>query len=80
MSIKNVIKLRNIKYNLRGCNMLAIPKVNSTKYGLKSFRYYAAKQWNALPEQIREIAGSKQFDHAVKTIVFLILVFLFVCL
>lgn len=32
--------------------MLSITKVNGTKYGLNSFKYYAAKQWNMLPDNI----------------------------
>ena len=42
---------------LRGENMLALPKVNTTKYGLKSWRYFATKIWNDLPNEIRAMAG-----------------------
>ena len=31
--------------------ILELPKVNTTTYGLKSWRYTAAKIWNALPGQ-----------------------------
>ena len=37
--------------NLRGKHILELPKVNTTTYGLKSWRYTAAKIWNALPDQ-----------------------------
>ena len=40
-------------YNLRGKHILELPKVNTTTYGLKSWRYTAAKIWNALPDQFR---------------------------
>ena len=30
-------------------------------YGLKSWRYAAAKHWNTLPRDIRSMAGSKDF-------------------
>ena len=43
-------------YNMRGVNVLPLPKVNSTKYGLKCFSYYAAKQWHMLPDDIRTLA------------------------
>jgi len=33
--------------------MLSVTKVNRTKYGLNSFKYYAAKQWNMLPDKVR---------------------------
>ena len=48
-SIANLLKVKDTKYNLRGMNMLSLPKVRSTKHGLRSFRYFAAKTWNAQP-------------------------------
>ena len=49
-SINRLINVRRNNYDLRGVNVLSLPKLNSTKYGLKHFSYYAAKHWNALPE------------------------------
>ena len=48
-AIRNLINLRSFKYNLR-CQeyVLSLPKVNTTKYGLKSWRYFVAKKWNEL--------------------------------
>lgn len=39
--IADLVKPRRTVYNLRGTKMLSLPKVNSTKHGLKSFRYFA---------------------------------------
>ena len=47
--------------NLRGANLLSLPRVNGTKYGLKCFRYYAVKYWNVLPDNMRILAGTKEF-------------------
>ena len=33
-------------YNLRGDKILTLPKVNTSKYGLKSLRYEGANLWN----------------------------------
>ena len=44
---------RSTNYNLRGKHILELPKVNTTTYGLKSWRYTAAKISNALPDQFR---------------------------
>ena len=55
------VRVKDTKYNLRGTNMLSFPKVRSTKYGLRSFRYFAAKTWNALPDSIRAMAGTREF-------------------
>ena len=60
-SFKNLITEKRTAYNLRGNFNLSIPKVNTTRYGLKSWRYAAAKYWNILPRDIRSMAGSKEF-------------------
>ena len=41
------------KKNLKGKHILELSKVNTTTYGLKSWRYTAAKFWNALPDHFR---------------------------
>ena len=60
-SFKNLVIEKRTAYNLCGNINLSIPKVNTTRYGLKSWRYAAAKQWNMLPRDIRSMAGSKDF-------------------
>ena len=41
-------------YNLRGYNMLEIPHVRTSTYGLRSIRYYAPHAWNDLTDDIRK--------------------------
>ena len=57
-SLKEYVLLheRSTNYNFRGKHILELPKVNTTTYGLKSWRYTAAKIWNALPDQFRAAA------------------------
>ena len=69
-TINHLINIRRSSYNLRGVNVLSLPKVNSTKYGLKRFSYYAAKHWNALPESIRSLGGTKDFIRKVRGLTF----------
>lgn len=45
---------RSTTYNLRGTDFLTSTKVNSTKHGLRSWRYLAPKIWNALPETLKQ--------------------------
>ena len=52
--------LRSSKYNLRHDYALSLPKVNTTKYGLKYWRYFAAKKWNELANDIRIKAGTNE--------------------
>ena len=51
--IGELLHEQSTNYNLRGKHILELPKVNTTTYGLKSWRYTAAKIWNALPDQFR---------------------------
>ena len=64
--VVNLLKVKDTKYNLRGTNMLSLPKVRSTKHGLRSFRYFAAKTWNALPDSIRAMAGIREFLRSIR--------------
>ena len=54
-SISGVIDGTTSNYNLRGDAILKLPKVNLTKYGIKSWRYQAARQWNTIPNNLRNI-------------------------
>ena len=55
--------MRNNKYDLRGNNTLSLPKVNTTKHRLNSFRYFTAKQWNSIPNELRLKAGGLDFNY-----------------
>ena len=45
-SISELLTAPNSNYNLHGDAILKLPKLNSTKYGIKSWRYQAARLWN----------------------------------
>lgn len=51
--VKELLIKRNPRYNLRGNDTLQVPKVNTTTYGLKSWRYTATKLWNAIPNTVK---------------------------
>ena len=48
--MKNMFSLRSSSYDLRGNYILSLSKPKTTTYGLNSFSYFSAKQWNALPD------------------------------
>ena len=60
-SISELIRLRNSAYNLRGKDMLKLPKVNTTKYELKSWKYYGPKLWNNLSDEIKSSTSYAAF-------------------
>ena len=51
--MKNMFSLRSPSYDLRGNYILSLSKPKTTTYGLNSFFYFSAKQWNALPDVFR---------------------------
>ena len=51
--MKNMFSLRSSSYDLRGNYILSLSKPKTTTYGLNSFSYFSAKQWNALPDFFR---------------------------
>ena len=51
--IKELFKLRKSNYNLRGTNVLTLPRFNTVTYGKKSFRYLGPKIWSSLPDNIK---------------------------
>ena len=65
-SISELLTARNSNYNLRGDAILKLPKVNSTKYGIKSWRYQAARHWNTIPNNLRNIDSCRSFKHGLK--------------
>ena len=70
-AIKNLINLRSFKYNLRRQEyVLSLPKVNTTKYGLKSWRYFAAKKWNELSNDIRIKADTNEIVNRIRSLNF----------
>ena len=51
--MRNMFTLRSTSYNLRGNYILTLPIPRTITYGLRSFSYYAANQWNSLPDFFR---------------------------
>ena len=51
--IKDLINIKQSNYNFRRENQASLPAVKSTRYGLRSFRYEAARIWNSFPNDLR---------------------------
>ena len=62
--------LRSSKYNLRHNNALSLPNGNTTKSGLKYWRYFAAKKWNELANYIRIKAGTNEVKNKIRLLKF----------
>ena len=59
--IKDLVNIKKTNYNFRRENQASLPAVKSTRYGLRSFRYEAARIWNCLPNNVRLAESFPQF-------------------
>ena len=64
--LKELFTLRNSTYLLRGKNILTLPELRTTCYGLESIKYEAVKYWNSLSDSIRATTSLKDFKKAIK--------------
>jgi hypothetical protein len=59
--LQNLLSLKKSHYDTRRERQAFVPRVNSTRYGLKSFRYEATRIWNSLPNNIRKAESYGSF-------------------
>ena len=52
-------------YNLRYKEQNVIPKVNTTHFGLYSFRYFSSHVWNQIPNDIKFVKSLNQFKSSL---------------
>ena len=65
-SISELLTESNSNYNLCGDAILKVTKVNSTKYGITSRRYQAARLWNTIPNNLRNMDSYRSFKRELK--------------
>ena len=65
--MSNLITPRQSHYSLRRPSDLFVPRVNQTKYGLKSFQYQGSKLWNSLSDDIKTSFNLSTFKKLLKT-------------
>lgn len=61
-----ICELKNVPWE----SAYMLPKVRSTKHGFRSFRYFAAKTWNALPDSFHAMAGTREFLRSIRYVAF----------
>ena len=69
-AIRDLITSRSSKYNLPHDYILSLPKVNTSQYGLKSWRYFSAKKWNELAKDIRIKVASNEVKNEIRLLKF----------
>ena len=68
--LKKLLTLRPPIYNLKGTDILSLPKPATTTYSPQTFKYYAVKLWNSLPDNIRRECSLTSFKHLLETVSF----------
>ena len=69
--IGELLKERSTNYNPSwGKYILELPKVKTTTYALKSWRYAAAKICNALPDKLRVANKTETFKNLISKLDF----------
>ena len=63
--IQDLINIKVSNYDLGNEQQASLPQVNTTSYGLKSFRFEAARIWNSLPNNIRGAESYCQFNRLI---------------
>ena len=63
--LHDLLDPKHSKFSFRYENTVNIPRVRTTTYGLRSFRYSAAKLWNELPNSFRSVSSFSQFKRLV---------------
>ena len=63
----DLIRRKNIKYELRREYILDVPNVNTKAFGLHSFRYLGSHVWNFLPNDLKSARNVTQFKKMLKT-------------
>ena len=68
--LKKVFSLHSSKYFLRGNNVLSLPEPRTTTYRLESIKYEAAKLWNSLKDDMRQIISIDAFKNSLRNLNF----------
>ena len=65
--LESLIERKEVFYNLRLDNLVGIPKVYTSTYGKRSFRFSASQVWNSLPNQLRLAENYESFRRLLRT-------------
>jgi hypothetical protein len=65
--LQNLVNVKKSKYSFRYNNIVDIPRVKTTTYGKKSFRYAAAEMGNCLPDHFRTESSFSQFKSLIQS-------------
>jgi hypothetical protein len=65
--MRDMFSVKEVPYALRNNSLLCQPKVFTTKFGIRSFRYFGSKVWNMLPSNIKNSENLSQFKEKINS-------------
>ena len=65
--LKELFLSMQCTYNLKNVSVLERPKVNTTQFGLKSFKSYGSKIWNLLPNSYKKDISLGELKNVIKS-------------
>ena len=65
--LHDLITIKQSNFSFRYQNTASIPLTRSTRYGIKTFKYFAVKTWNELPNHFRLENSFKQFKNLINS-------------
>ena len=63
--INDLVEIKTSTYNFRAEKQAEGPRVNTTRYGLRSFNSEVARVWNSLPNELRVAESYPQFRRLI---------------
>ena len=67
IDIQNQLHNKTIQKNNKPTSKNDLQQIN---YHILIFRYFAVKTWNALPDSIRTMAGTREFLRSIRHVAF----------
>jgi hypothetical protein len=64
--MKDYFLPKSTGYDLRRNDVLFVPKIKTTNYGIKSISFLGPKIWNSLPNEIKSSKNANQFKILIK--------------
>ena len=63
--LNDLLTFKNNSYSFRYQRTVEVPQVRTVKHGSRSFRSTAAKIWNSLPQEFRDISSFNVFKNQI---------------
>ena len=63
--LQDLVTTKNNIYNFRNINTADIPRPRAARYGKHFFRYEAARLWNTLSSEVRNMSSFDQFKNYI---------------